>query len=138
MKEELQLAVVEAIHNHPEILKAAITGSQARHTDIDQYSDLDLLLVARDVEAVRNVPGWFPRPGRVLICEFHLTRYCTILLDSFEKIDLAIFSVDDPSSSWVIHDYKVLKGDDGFEARLAMAAKDTRNTKAVHLNPDVS
>ena len=67
MKEELRLAVVEAIRDHPEIPQAAITGSQARHADIDQYSDLDLLLVARDVEAVRNVPGWFPRPESILI-----------------------------------------------------------------------
>jgi hypothetical protein len=137
MKEELQLGIVGAIQSHPEILQAAITGSQARHADIDQYSDLDLLLVARDVEPVRNVRSWFPRPESILICEFHLTRYCTILLNSFEKIDLAIFSVDDPSS-WVVHDYKALKGDAGFEARLAMAAADTRNHKAVHLNPDVN
>jgi len=62
MKEELRLALVEAIQGHPEILQAAITGSLARPAAIDQYSDLDLLLFARDVETVRNGR----RPARAL------------------------------------------------------------------------
>ena len=75
--------------------------------------------------AVRNVHAWLPRELKVLICAFHLTDYCTVLLDSFEKIDLAIFSADDLPSLWLIHDYKVLKGDQEFEIQLAKAAAES-------------
>jgi hypothetical protein len=135
---ESRQALLDAISSHPEIQGAAITGSIARQGGGDQYSDLDVLLVARDLMTVRNVRAWLPRELKVLICAFHLTNYCTILLDSFEKIDLAIFSADDPPSRWVIHDYKVLKGDQEFEIQLARAAAESRANKAVHLNPDVS
>jgi hypothetical protein len=138
MKESLRRAVLDAVGDHPEILQAAVTGSQARRAGIDRHSDLDLLLVARDAVAVRNVRAWFPQPERILICAFHLIHYCTLLLDNFEKIDLAIFPADDPSAGWVVHDYEVIKGDEAFGARLAQAAADTRARKAAHLNADAS
>jgi hypothetical protein len=88
--------------------------------------------------AVRDVRAWLPSELCILICAFHLTNYCTVLLDSFEKIDLAIFSIDDPPSLWVIHDYKILKGDQDFEMQLAVAAAECRVKKTAHLNPDMS
>lgn len=64
---ESRQALLDAIRNHPAIEWAAITGSVARQGD-DQYSDLDDLLVARDVMAVRNVRAWLPLELKVLIC----------------------------------------------------------------------
>jgi hypothetical protein len=130
-------AVLEAIQQHPAILLAAITGSQVHGTMVDQYSDLDVLLLARNLAAVRDVPSWFPNPQDILICELHLTNYCTILLKSFAKIDLAILSVEEQPSHWIVHDYQVIKGDDRFAAQLATAAVETRTRRAAHLNPDV-
>ncbi len=135
---ESRQALLDAIRNHSEIPWAAITGSLARPDGGDEYSDLDALLVARDITAVRDVRAWLPPERKILLCAFHLTNYCTVLFANFEKLDLAIYSVDDPPSRWVIHDYKVLKGDRSFEMQLAMAAADTQADKAAHLNPDVS
>jgi hypothetical protein len=130
--------LLNAIGNHPDIPRAAITGSVARPGGEDQYSDLDVLLVARDLEAVRDVRAWLPAELNVLICAFHLTNYSTVLLDSFEKFDFAIFSIDDPTSRWVVHDYLVIKGDADFEMQLATAAEESRAKRAAHLNSDVS
>jgi hypothetical protein len=137
MKSKFTLAILDAIRNHPAILRAAITGSHARQNGEDQHSDLDVLLVARDLDAVRQVGKWVPQDWNVLICAFHLTHYCTVLLDDLEKFDLAIFSADDPSWSWVVHDYTVIKGDADFEVQLAKAAADCRTNKAAHLAGDV-
>lgn len=130
--------VLDAISNHPDIQRAAITGSLAREGGGDQHSDLDVLLITRDLMAVRDVRAWLPSELSILVCALHLANYCTVLLDSFEKIDLAIFSIDDPPSLWVIQDYKVLKGEQDFETQLAMAAAECRAKKTAHLNPDVS
>ena len=65
--------------NDPDIPGAAITGSIARQGGGDQYSDLDVLLVARDLMAVQNARAWLPRELKVLICAFHLTDYYTVL-----------------------------------------------------------
>jgi hypothetical protein len=102
----------------------------------DRFSDLDALLVARDMKAVSDVRAWLPE--HVLICTFHLSNYCTVLLSDFQKIDLAIFSADDPSSRWVVQDYEVIKGGEAFEAQIAEAAKATHRKAAAPLNPDVS
>jgi len=131
-------ALLHAIGRHSEIPRAAITGSAARQDGEDRYSDLDVLLVAHDLIAVRNVRAWLPPELSILICAFHLTHYCTVLLDGFQKVDFAIFSIDDPPSCWVVHDYTVLKGDREFEMQLARAAAESRARKAAHLNPDVS
>jgi len=99
MKEELRLALVEAIQGHPEILQAAITGSLARPAAIDQYSDLDLLLVARDVETVRNGR----RPARALFiwaCCSHRSERA--LRDSLSAGDRLQF--------WLITDESVVSG----------------------------
>src|SRR5579864_5748581 len=98
MRDRTTSALIKAIQDHPEVLNAAITGSMARGTDVDRFSDLDLLLVARDTKPVSDVRAWFPQPEHVLICALHLSHYCTVLLSDFQKIDLAIFSADDPSS----------------------------------------
>jgi predicted nucleotidyltransferase len=137
MKPETTRALLRAIQNHPAILRAAITGSQARNGAGDQFSDLDVLLVARDVGAVRQFSTWMPYGQNILICASHLSHYCTILMDDFKKLDLAIFGPDDPPSKWVVHDYVLVKGDTEFENQLARAAVDTRSTRAAHLNPDV-
>src|ERR1039457_2865708 len=105
MNPEFRLEILDAVRNNPAILHAAITGSHARPSGQDQHSDLDMLLVARDLEAVRQVRAWVPQDWKILICAFHLTHYCTILLSDLEKLDLAIFSADDPPSLWVVHDY---------------------------------
>jgi hypothetical protein len=137
MKPETTRPLLTAIQNHPAILRAAITGSQARNGAGDQFSDLDVLLIARDVGAVRQFHTWMPNGQNILICASHLSHYCTILMDDLEKLDLAIFGPEDPPSKWVVHDYVVVKGDAEFENQLARAAVDTRSTKAAHLNPDV-
>ncbi|RMD93200.1 MAG: nucleotidyltransferase domain-containing protein [Calditrichaeota bacterium] len=136
MREKTKNALVQAIKNHPAVVKAAITGSLARQTDADRFSDLDVLLVARDIKAVSDVRAWFP--AQVLICAFHLSNYCTVLLDDFQKIDIAIYSIYDSPSQWVVHDYEVIKNGEDFEVQLANAAKSTREKMAAHLNPDVS
>lgn len=138
MRAEYRHAVLEAVRGHPEIEHAAITGSQARPGRADAYSDLDLLLIARDRDAVRDVRAWLPHPEDILICAFHLEHYCSILLRGFDKIDLAIFSIDEAPGRWVVHSYRVLKGGGDFSAQLSTAAAHVRDHQAVHLNPDLS
>jgi predicted nucleotidyltransferase len=137
MRDQTKQALIQAIKAHPAILSAALTGSQARPAAADQFSDLDVLLVARDVKAVSDVRSWLRGAEHILICANHLSNYCTVLLDDFQKIDLGIFPADEPSSRWVIQDYEIIKGGEDFEARLAAAATLTREKKAAHLNPDV-
>ena len=124
MQDEMKQRLIEAVKHHPAILNAAFTGSQARPTGADHFSDLDVLLVTRDVKAVRDVRSWLPGQGHVLSCAFHLSNYCTVLFDDFHRMDLAIFRAADPPSLWVIHDYQIIKGDEAFEAQLAAAARD--------------
>jgi len=137
MHAHTERSLIEAIKDHPAIVKAAITGSRARRME-DQFSDLDVLLVARNVAAVSDVRAWLPDSVEALVCAFHLTHFCTVLLADFQKIDLAIFSESDPASLWVVHDYKVIKGGEDFAAQLAEAAKMTREQRAAHLGADVS
>src|SRR5262245_8810842 len=137
MMEEIKEAVLDAIRGYPPIVRAALTGSFASQSN-DQHSDLDVLIVARDLKEVQNVRAWLPQREDILISAFHLTHYCTILLRGHEKIDLAIFSIDDSSTNWIVHDYNVIKGDEHFEAELALAAIATRENRAAHRNPDVS
>jgi hypothetical protein len=141
MKDQSIPAILEAVTHHPDIVHAAVTGSQARPGGVDEHSDLDLLLVARDLAAVRNVRAWLPPQLNILLCEFHLTRYCTVLLHDFEKIDLAIFSlaeIADSPSAWIVTEYRILKGDAEFESHLAAAVANSREKNAAHLHPDVS
>jgi hypothetical protein len=138
MGDQVMPVLVQAIKDHPEVVNAAITGSRASRAGTDRFSDLDVLLVVRDIKAVSDVRSWLPESEHILICAFHLSNYCTVLLDDFQKIDLAIFPADGPSSRWVVHDYEIIKGSEDFEAQLAEAAKTTREKTAVHLNPDVS
>jgi len=137
MREQTASDLLKVVKDHPAIINAAITGSRARRT-ADQFSDLDVLLVARDLQEVCDVRAWLPDSMEALICAFHLSHYCTVLLADFQKIDLAIFSVNEPSSLWVAHDYELIKGGAEFEAQLAQAAETTREKRAVHLSPDVS
>lgn len=130
-------ALIQAIKRHPAICKAAITGSHARGMT-DRFSDVDVLLVASDLLAVREVQSWLPATPKTLIFAFHLTHYCTVLLDDFQKIDLAIFGVTDSPSLWVVHDYEIIEGGADFEAELAEATENTRQKLAAHLNPDIS
>jgi hypothetical protein len=138
MREQTKQTLLRAIKDHPAVVKAAITGSLARRTDVDGFSDLDVLVVARDIGAISDVRAWLPGSAQVLVCAFHLSNYCTVLLNDLQKVDLAIFSVDDPPSRWVVHDYEILKDSEGFGEQLAEAAKTTRESAASHLNPDVS
>ena len=138
MRDQTTHVLVQAIKDHPEVVNAAITGSWARRAGADRFSDLDVLLVVRDIRAVSDVRSWLPESEHVLICAFHLSNYCTVLLDDFQKIDIAIFPADGPSSQWVVHDYEIIKGSGDFEAQLTEAAKTTRQKNAAHLNPDVS
>ena len=137
MQSEFNNAVLDAVRSHPAVINAAITGSHARQSGQDKNSDLDMLLVANDLEAVRQVRTWLPGRRKLLICAFHLTHYCTVLSAEFEKLDLAIFSAEDPPSKWMVHDYRVVKGNSDFEAQLAKAAGDCRASKAAHLNHDI-
>ena len=132
-------SVIQAIKEHPDIAKRGhhrIAGR--RRIAIDQFSDMDVLLVVRDVTSIAKVNSWLPNSERIVINAFHLSNYCTVLLNDFRKIDIAIFSTDDPSSRWVIHDYEVIKGDKKFQERLADAAAQTRQKSAAYLNPDLS
>ena len=139
MKEKSWQELLKTVVNHPGIASAAITGSAARPGGGDRYSDLDLLVVAPDADAVRDVRAWFPSSLPILICAVHLTHYCTVLFGGdLEKIDLAVYSADDPPSAWVVGDYRLLKGDAAFEAELAKAAAETHGRRAAHLNRDVS
>lgn len=130
--------VLRAIRRHPSIRAAAVTGSMAWEGGADEYSDLDILVIAADPVAIRDVRAWFPPQPGILISAFHLTNYCTVLLDSFEKVDLAIFSIEDEPSRWVVHDFRVIKGDRQFEVDLLESVASTREKKAAHRNPDVS
>lgn len=94
--------------------------------------------MARDVAKIRQVRAWAPQGWKILLCAFHLTHYCTVVLDDLEKLDLAIFSAAESPANWVVHDYTIIKGDDEFEAQLARAAEVARSAKAAHRNPDVS
>jgi len=138
MREQTKRALIESIRNNPAIGGAAETGSTARAAGADRFSDLDVLVVARDPEQVSDVRAWLPDAPRMLICASHLVHYYSVLFDTFEKLDLAIFSVHDPPSRWVLQDYKVIRGDDDFEDHLSDAARATRERTAAHLDPDVS
>lgn len=137
MRSPYQEALCDAAVQHPAIAAAALTGSHARQ-HADAYSDLDLLLIAEDVAAVRAVRRWVPEPERLLIAAFHRTHYATLLRDDFEKADLAIFSLAEPPSAWVVHDFQILKGGAAFADKLAAAAAHTRTERAAHHNPDAS
>jgi predicted nucleotidyltransferase len=138
MRDQTTHVLIQAIKDHPDVVNAAITGSRARRAGTDRFSDLDVLLVVRDIRTVSNVRLWLPESERILICAFHLSNYCTVLRDDFQKIDIAIFPADGPLSRWVVQDYEVIKGSEDFEAQLAEAAKTTSQKTAAHLNPDVS
>ena len=60
MREQTKRALVQAIKDNPAAVKAAITGSLARRTGADRFSDLDVLLVARDINSVSDVRAWLP------------------------------------------------------------------------------
>jgi hypothetical protein len=126
MRDHTTHVLIQAIKDHPDVVNAAITGSRPRRAGTDRFSDLDVLLVVRDIRTVSNVRLWLPESERILICAFHLSNYCTVLLDNFQKIDIAIFPADCPSSRWVVQDYEVIKGSEDFETQLAEAAKTTR------------
>lgn len=132
---EVQL---QAVRDHPDIVKAAITGSVARGFGVDEFSDLDLLVIARDTRSVTNIGAWLPGAAGAPIRALHLSRYCTVLFSDFRKLDIAIFQDDEPETTWVVQDYEVVKGGAEFEAELAAAATHTREQTAAHLNPDVS
>lgn len=136
MQEEYVLAVFDAIRRHANIRAAAVTGSRARRTGLDEFSDLDLLLVADDSGAVRDVHAWLPQPERIALCAFHLSHYCSVMIDGFDRIDFAIHSAEDAAANWVVHDYQVIKGDATFAALLAAAARDAVGKKAAHLSAD--
>ncbi|MGA3066252.1 MAG: nucleotidyltransferase domain-containing protein [Tepidisphaeraceae bacterium] len=137
MREQTQMALIQAIADYPAIVKAAITGSHARRS-VDRFSDLDVLLVTPDAMDVSDVRALLSGHVSSLICAFHLSHYCTVLTDDFQKIDLAIFTLNDSPSMWVVHDYQIIKGGPDFEAQLSHAAKATRDQRAVHLGPDIS
>lgn len=115
-----------------------MTGSRALAGGSDEYSDVDVFLLARNLEAVRRVREWLPRPERILLCDFHLQRYCSVLLEDWSRIDLAIHHVSESPSSWVVQHYRLIKGDIGDDARFVVAEDETVRARAVHLNADVS
>ena len=131
-------ATIRAIQNHSEIACAAITGSLASKQGGDQHSDLDLLIVASYVEAVRDVRSWLPHSDRIAISAVHLVRYFSVLMDDMFKLDLAIYSLEDPHTDWVVQDFEVIKGGVEFEGRLESARRATAHDRSAHLNPDVS
>ena len=73
MREPLEREIEDAIRRHPGVVAAAITGSRARG-DADGFSDLDVRVVASDVEAVAEVRSWLPRAERILLVAPHLRR----------------------------------------------------------------
>ena len=131
-------AAVGAIQDHSGIASAAITGSLASEYGGDQHSDLDLLIVTDQVEAVRDVRSWLPEPNRIVIAAVHLVRYCSVLMDDMFKVDLAIYSPQDPATDWVVQDFDVIKGGPDFEEQLRSARETTDCSRSAHLNPDVS
>lgn len=138
MRDEMKEALLLTIRNHPAIVEAAIVGSVAGRTYVDQFSDLDILLIADDIEAVSDVRRWLPASMRPLICATHLSRYCTVLFDDFQKLDAAIFAVEEDPTNWVVQQWQIVKGGDDFATKLCRAAQHTRERLAAHLNPDVS
>jgi hypothetical protein len=123
------LTTVQANRN---IVGAALTGSQARRR-ADPHSDIDMLLLASDLDAVRDVRAWLPASWDILFHEFHAAHVCCVLLSGLEKLDLAIFAHDSSSSEWVVHDFEIVKGDEALSDRLAAARTATRGERAQHL-----
>jgi Streptomycin adenylyltransferase len=132
--DEYELMLIEAIRNHPEIQAAALTGSRALVGGGDEYSDVDLFLLARDLDVVRRVREWLPRPEKILLCDFHLQRYCSLLLEDFSRIDLAIHHISESPSSWVVRHHELIKGSIDYDAQLVAAEDETARARAVHLN----
>ena len=137
-RDEYELALIDAIRKHPEIQAAALTGSRARAGGSDEYSDVDMFLVARNVEAVRRVREWLPSPEKILLCDFHQQRYCSVLLEDFSRIDLAIYDISESPSSWVIQHHQLIKGTIDNNAQFDAAENITTRSRAVHLNSDAS
>ena len=131
-------ATVRAIQSHSGIACAAITGSLANEQGGDEHSDLDLLIVASAVEAVRDVRSWLPHSERIAIAAVHLRRYYSVLMDDMFKLDLAIHALEDPPTDWIVQDFDVIKGGVEFERQLESARDATTRDRPAHLNPDVS
>jgi len=131
-------ATIRAIQSHSEIACAAITGSLASKEGGDQHSDLDLLIVAKSVEAVRDVRSWLPSSDQIAISAVHLVRYFSVLMDDMFKLDLAIHSLEDPHTDWVVQDFDVIKGGVEFQQQLESARSATIHDRSAHSNPDVS
>jgi predicted nucleotidyltransferase len=131
-------ATIGAIQDHSGIACAAITGSLARDRGGDRHSDLDLLIVADAVESVRDVRSWLPEPDHIAIAAVHLVRYFSVLMDDMFKLDLAIYSLEDPPTDWVVQDFDVVKGGPDFERELSSAREATSRRRSAHLSPDVS
>jgi predicted nucleotidyltransferase len=131
-------ATIRAIQSHSGIACAAITGSLSRDRGGDQHSDLDLLIVADAVESVRDVRSWVPEPDRIAIAAVHLVHYFSVLMDDMFKLDLAIYSLEDPPTEWVVQDFDVVKGGPDFEQQLRSAREATHRSRSAYLSQDVS
>jgi len=137
MGELYRHAVIRAIEEHPSIVGAALTGSHARPGAEDRPG-LEALLVASDAQAVADVARWLPEPERILLCVFRRHHFGSVLLDDLQTMDLAVFSSGDPSSHWEIRDYRLIKGGESFEAKLASAARRARQLSSALQGLDAS
>ena len=90
------------------------------------------------MEAVRDVRRWLPHSDRIAISAVHLVRYFSVLMDDMFKLDLAIYSLEDPHTDWVLQDFDLIKGGVEFQQQLESARRATTHDRSAHLNPDVS
>jgi predicted nucleotidyltransferase len=130
--------VLHAVHAHPGIAAAAVTGSRARGRDADAFSDLDLLLVCTDLAAVRRLDHWLPRPERLLVWGFHLGRHASALYEGLHKLDLTLLAAHEGPEQWLVESHEAVKGDLGFAQDLVRAAAATHAERSAAEHPDAS
>jgi len=58
--------------------------------------------------------------------------------DQFSDLDLAIYGVGEPATTWVLSGYAIIKGDERFAGDLNAAARESLTHRAVHAGSDVS
>lgn len=64
---EMQRQVMEWAERDPNIRALIVTGSRGRGVDVDEFSDLDIELVARDLEPLARDHFWVRRFGEVMV-----------------------------------------------------------------------
>ena len=137
MDVDLRNEILDRVRTNPLIAAAAVVGSNAKGKHEDAFSDLDLLIIANDVNPFLTSKAWLPRSSTILLHEVHLARVVSVLWNSLQKLDATIYEANQPATDLIVLDYSVIKGGESFSKKLEIAVGETKK-RAPHLGPNVS